>query len=224
MPSSLLSFFNSYCSTNTFCGQNGNTISCTPWGTATNLVADTCGTCGGSNANLDCNMTCFGRSESDTAGGCCLYWQKDCNSICNGPSLYDNFGTCCVPPKIIDCTGKCGGNFRTDRFNVCCDATKIDNTNTCCTNGTIDCNGICNGGWVTDTMGGCCPTSWKDYCGVCNGTNDSCHTCAKSCINGGVCNNTVQSCACTGGYYGEQCELFACPAGCNGGTCVGMSK
>ena len=54
---------------NTFCGNNGNTISCNQWGTATLLNADGCGVCGGSNASRDCNGTCFGRNELDSQGG-----------------------------------------------------------------------------------------------------------------------------------------------------------
>ncbi|XP_072038151.1 uncharacterized protein [Amphiura filiformis] len=60
----------------------------------------------------------------------------------------------------------------------------------------------------------CCP-GWQEEGGECKAI------CSSSCLNGGLC-CTPNTCQCSAGYRGDQCQIPICSPSClHGGTCVG---
>lgn len=195
---------------NTFCNTTGDAsdlggrselwVACTDWPSPPPLgsVADACRVCDGQNAAQDCAGVCWGYSEIDPYGGCCLPQLKDCNNscarthtrdssqtccrtadidcigLCNGPARNDSFGTCCVDRALIDCTGRCNGTAVLDNSAppACCASSNL-----------LDCFGVCSGTAVLDINSTCCAnSSLLDCLGQCEGpaVRDNFTTCCSS--------------------------------------------
>ena len=172
------------------CGGDGRSCSGCNVVPYSGLLPDSCGLCFGRNTSRDCHGDCFGSAFIDDCGHCVggntglsANYAKDCAQMCGGTAIFDDCGQCVggntglVFNFAKDCRGTCFGNFSRDTCGFCQAPWFPVHTK--------DCMGVCFGSANFDECGQCVAggtssplfNSWKDVCGVCNGTGTSCIGC-----------------------------------------------
>ena len=208
-------------------------ISCNGGFTSCNggcFVVDSCGVCGGNNAEKGCDGVCFSGKVVDSCGVCGgNNAEKGCDGVCFSGKVVDSCGVCngnnaekgcdgvCFSGKVVDSCGVCNGNNAEKGCDgVCFSGKVVDSCGVCGgNNAEKGCDGVCFSGKVVDSCGVCNGNNAEKGCdGVCFSGKvfDVCHIC------GGSTNlsSDVNNC----GSCGHQCPGIANgSAVCSGGSC-----
>ncbi len=175
-------------------------------------VVDSCGVCGGNNAEKGCDGVCNSGKVVDSCGVCGgNNAEKGCDGVCNSGKVVGCDGVC-GSGKVTDACGVCGGNG--NAASECSPGTCVIATcggGAChyTSEGALGCDGVCGSGKVTDA------------CGVCGGNGNasaecSPGTCVLATCGSGTCHYTSEGAPGCDGVCGSG-KVVGCDHVCGSG-------